>query len=262
MKSTDHGKKTGEQEGSMSLSGHLRELRNRVLICVLVLVIAMLICLAYAPQIVDRLLSLGRSYGYEYIYISPQELLLQYFSVSIIAGICIALPLIFYHLWAFIRPGLKKGENGFFLFAMLFGLVCFCVGILFALKIMLPFMLEFLSSLNGSSDVTASISVGNYVSFLMTIFLIFGIIFEMPMVSVLLTQMGLMKPEWMKKVRKPAIVVIFFVAAVVTPPDVVSQVMVAIPMLALYEFSIVLSSVILKMKRKKREQDSRENADL
>ncbi|MCD8084478.1 MAG: twin-arginine translocase subunit TatC [Clostridiales bacterium] len=239
-------------EKRMELSGHLRELRNRILVCVITLLVVMVAALSFAPQIVELLLRLGREYGYTFIYISPQELLLQYFSVSLIAGVVVTLPVLFYELWAFIRPGLKSGENGFFLFAMLFGLICFCVGIAFAYKIMLPFMLRFLYSLNGSSDITASISVGNYLTFLTTIFLVFGAVFELPMVSILLTQMGLMRPEWLKKVRKPAIVVIFFLSAVVTPPDVISQIMVAVPVIFLYQLSIFLSATILRLKREKR----------
>ncbi len=246
------GKKTKAEnpDGEMSLSGHLRELRNRVLICVILLVAAMVAALSFSPKLVDLMLTLGKSCGYQFIYISPQELLIQYFSLSVIAGVCITLPMIFYQTWAFVRPGLKKGENGFFLFAMVFGLLCFCIGILFALKIMLPFMLRFLSTLNGTSEVTAAISVQNYISFLLTIFLVFGVIFELPMVSVLLTRMGLLKSLWMKKVRKPAIVVIFFLAAVVTPPDVVSQTMVAIPVILLYELSIFLCGLIERRKEK------------
>ncbi len=240
--------KAENPDGEMSLSGHLRELRNRVLICLVLLFAAMIVALGFSPKLVEMLLTLGRTNGYRFIYISPQELLIEYFSLSVIAGICMTLPMIFYQIWAFVKPGLKQGENGFFLFAMLFGLFSFCVGILFAWKVMLPFMLNFLSTLNGSSEVTAAISVQNYISFLLTIFVVFGAIFELPMVSVLLTRMGLLRSAWMKKARKPAIVVIFFLAAVVTPPDVVSQTMVAIPVILLYQLSILLCSFIERKK--------------
>lgn len=236
----------------MTLSGHLREMRNRILVCVILLTASMLISLNFAPQLVTLLLDIGKAYSYRFVYISPQELLLQYFSVSLTMGICVTLPMLFYQVWAFVKPGLKKGENLLFLFAMIFGLICFCIGICFAYWIMLPFMLSFLISLSNGSGVEASISVQNYISFLITIFMIFGLVFELPIVSVLLSQMGLLKVKWMKAGRKAVIVVIFFVAAVITPPDVVSQVMVAIPMIVLYEFSIVLCSMCEKLKRKKK----------
>lgn len=242
-------KDSGNREKEMSLAGHLRELRNRILVCLVLLIAAILISLAYAEGLVELLLAMGRTYGYRFVYIAPQELLLQYFSVSLIAGICVTLPVIFYQVWAFLRPGLKKSENLFFLFAMIFGLICFCVGICFAYKILLPFMLDFLISLSRGSSVSAAVSVQNYINFLMTVFLVFGFLFELPMVSVLLTQMGFLKVEWMKKGRKVVIVAIFFIAAVITPPDVFSQIMVAVPMLVLYELSIVLCRICQRFKK-------------
>jgi sec-independent protein translocase protein TatC len=242
----------------MSLAGHLRELRNRVVICVVCLIVFFLVGLHYAPDFVNLLTGIGKTYGYEYVYISPQELLMQYFSVALLLSVIITLPVILYHIWAFIQPGLRKNENSLFLAALFFGLICFCLGIIFAYKIMLPFMLRFLINVSIGSDVTASISVQNYVTFLLTIFMIFGVVFELPVVSVLLTQMGLLKVSWMKKGTKVVIVIIFLVAAFITPPDIVSQVMVAIPMIGLYELSIIISSILLKLRRKKPEDAENE----
>jgi sec-independent protein translocase protein TatC len=242
----------------MSLSGHLRELRNRVVICVVCLIVFFLLGLHFAPDFVNLLTGIGKTYGYEYVYISPQELLMQYFSVALLLGVIVTLPVILYHIWAFIQPGLRKNENSLFLGVLFFGLICFCLGIIFAYKVMLPFMLRFLINVSIGSDITASISVQNYVTFLLTIFMIFGVVFELPVVSVLLTQMGLVKVSWMRKGTKIVIVIIFIVAAFITPPDIVSQVMVAIPMIGLYELSIVISSILLKLRRKKPEDAENE----
>ena len=239
----------GEKE--MSLSGHLREMRNRILVCLVLLAAAVLVSLGYAKELVTLLLSLGREYGYRFVYIAPQELLLQYFSVSLIAGICVTLPMLFYQIWAFMRPGLKKSENLFFVSAMIFGLICFCGGVYFAYRIMLPFMLEFLISLSSGSGVSASVSVQNYIGFLMTVFIVFGLVFELPVISVLLTQLGILKVQWMKKGRKLVIVAIFLIAALITPPDVVSQVLVAVPMVILYELSILLCSIFERLKHRR-----------
>jgi sec-independent protein translocase protein TatC len=242
-----------EEAKNMSLSGHLRELRNRVLVCVILLTVAILIGLQVAPHIVKLLLKIGEQDGYQFVYIAPQELLLQYFSISLLFGVCITIPMIGYQIWAFVSPGLRKSENLFFMLAMIFGLICFCIGVFFAYKVMLPFMLYFLISLSAGSGVEASISVQNYISFLLTIFTIFGVVFELPVVSVLLTQMGFVKVSWMKKGRKAMIVVIFLIAALITPPDIVSQIMVAFPMLFLYELSIILSSFFQKIRHKEEE---------
>lgn len=237
-------------DGTMSLTDHLKELRNRIVICVLCLVVFFLLGLHFAPQLVELLTGIGKSYGYRFVYIAPQELLLQYFSIAMVAGITLSVPLILYHVWAFIQPGLKKNENRLFFAAMITGLIFFIIGVLFAYKIMLPFMLNFLILLSKGTDVRASISVASYISFLLTIFTVLGLVFELPVVTVVLTQLGLIRVEWMVKARKFVIVLIFLVAAIITPPDVVSQVMVAFPMLGLYELSILVCRVLDKMKKK------------
>jgi sec-independent protein translocase protein TatC len=250
-----------DPEKNMALSGHLRELRNRLVICIVCLIVFFLVGLHYAPNFVNLLTGIGKVYGYEYVYISPQELLMQYFSVALLLSVCITFPVILYHVWAFIQPGLKKNENMLFLLALIFGLICFLLGILFAYKIMLPFMLRFLIDVSKGSDITASISVQNYITFLLTIFMIFGVIFELPVVSVLLTQMGLLKISWMRKGTRVVIVIIFLVSAFITPPDIVSQTMVAIPMIGLYELSILISAILLKLRRKKKENDDEESEE-
>jgi sec-independent protein translocase protein TatC len=250
-----------DPEKNMALSGHLRELRNRLVICIVCLIVFFLVGLHYAPNFVNLLTGIGKVYGYEYVYISPQELLMQYFSVALLLSVCITFPVILYHVWAFIQPGLKKNENMLFLLALIFGLICFLLGILFAYKIMMPFMLRFLIDVSKGSDITASISVQNYITFLLTIFMIFGVIFELPVVSVLLTQMGLLKISWMRKGTRVVIVIIFLVSAFITPPDIVSQTMVAIPMIGLYELSILISAILLKLRRNKKENDDEESEE-
>lgn len=242
----------------MSLAGHLREMRNRILVCLVLFVVSAAGSLAYAKELVTFLLSMGRDYGYRFVYIAPQELLMQYFAVSLIAGVCVTLPMLFYQAWAFLRPGLKKRENLFFVLTMIFGLFCFGAGIYFAYRIMLPFMLNFLISLSGGSGVSAMVSVQNYITFLLTVFMVFGAVFELPVVSVLLTQLGFLKVEWMKKGRKVMIVLIFFVAAVITPPDVVSQVLVAVPIVILYELSIFLCRICERLKGGRRKRGDAE----
>ena len=108
-------------DGTMSVSGHLKELRSRIIICVVCLVASFLIGLHFASDIVNLLTDIGKKFGYTFVYISPQELLLQYFSVAMIAAVVITFPVIMYHVWAFIQPGLKKNENTLFLGALVSG---------------------------------------------------------------------------------------------------------------------------------------------
>ena len=248
-------KKKKSSEKNLTLSGHLRELRKRVIICVICLIISFFIGLNFAPELVSILTGIGEEYGYTYIFIAPQELLMQYFAVAMLASVCITLPILIYQIWAFVRPGLRKNENILLVAALIFGLICFVLGVIFAYKVMMPFMLYFLMDLSAGSEITASISVQSYMSFVLSTFMIFGIIFELPVMSVLLTQLGFLRVEWMRKGRKFVIIAIFFVAAIITPPDVVSQIMVAIPVLGLYELSIVICTVLMKLKERHRKAE-------
>lgn len=246
--------------GEMSVTGHLRELRNRLFICLVALVLCMGAGLAFADRVVRALLSLGETYGYRFVYLSPQELLLQYVSVAFVCAVCVTLPLTLYEIWAFLRPGLKRNERVFYILSMLSGLVCAALGILFAAKALIPFMLRFLMALSRESGAQSSVSVQNYVSFLLTIFVIFAVIFELPVVTVLLTQLGLLKIEWLKRARKVMIVAIFFIAAVITPPDIVSQIMVAVPLLGLYELSILVCTLAARLRKPKPDEEEASDA--
>ena len=236
-------------EGSMSLSGHLRELRNRILICVILLLAVFGLCLSFAPRIVTMLTDMGKQFNYVYVYIAPQELFLVYMNVALVGAVVVCFPVLAYQIYAFCSPGLSAKERTYISGALIAGAVCFLLGVAFAYFISLPFMLRFLIQFTGEVDVSASISIQSYVSFLLTVFVICGLVFELPVVSVLLTGLGIVRAEWLVKGRKIMIVVIFVLAAIITPPDIVSQIMVAVPMLGLYELSIVLSRAVGKMKK-------------
>lgn len=242
-------KEAASPDGSMSLSGHLRELRNRILVCVILLLVVFSVCLSFAPQIVTLLTDMGQRYNYVYVYIAPQELFLVYMNVALVGAVVVCFPVLAYQIYAFCSPGLSGKERGYISGSLVAGGLCFLVGVAFAYFISLPFMLRFLIQFTGQVDVSASISIQQYVSFLLTVFVIFGLVFELPVVSVLLTGLGLVRAEWLVKGRKVMIVVIFVLAAIITPPDIVSQIMVAVPMLALYEISIALSRVVGKAKK-------------
>ena len=243
----------------MSLSGHLKELRNRIIVVLLVLLVGFCVCLAFSPKLMTLLTNMGKDYGYIYVYIAPAETLLVEFSIALIGGLVLTFPVLGYNIFAFCSPGLKRRERSFVRASLLGGTVFFVLGVLFAYYISLPFMLRFLIQLTGSVDVSASISIQQYCNFLMTVFVIFGIVFEMPVITVLLTSLGILKTEWMVKARKIAIVLIFLLAAFITPPDVVSQLMVAGPMLLLYELSILLSKLFARRKRAGDDEDDEDD---
>ena len=250
--------KAANPDGSMSLSGHLRELRNRILVVVILLLAAFMACLSFSPNLITFLTDMGEKYNYVFVYIAPQELLLVYLNTALVGALVVCFPVVAYEVYAFCSPGLKKRERTFFIASLLAGTLFFVFGVAFARYISLPFVLRFLIQFTGEVDVSASISIQQYVGFLLTIFVVFGLVFELPVVSVLLTGLGLIRAEWLRKGRKIMIVIIFLIAAIITPPDVVSQVMVALPMILLYELSIALSSLVGKSRREKLGDDDEE----
>ena len=233
------------EDGSMTLTGHLKELRNRLIICAVVFVVGVVVSLAYADRLIDLLTAMGRDY-YEFVSIAPQEKLMQYFRVSILAGVVVTVPVAFYHIYAFARPGLKRSESTFFKLVMLLGLILFCVGVLFA---------------EGAEYIQTTTSIESYVNLCLTMFIIFGCVFEMPLITIILSKMGIINPQLLKQVRGVAIVIIFFIAAVVTPPDIVSQCMVAGPMVLLYFISIFLSGIFYKPKEDDDDEEDDEDED-
>lgn len=249
-----------ENDGRMSLTGHLRELRKRIIVCTLVFLAATALCLAFASRLVTLLTDLGAKYEYRFIYLAPQELLTVYFTIALLGGLVLSAPVLATEIYAFCKPGLKDTEQRFFSAAMGFGTLCFAVGVLFAWFVMAPFMLSFMIQFSRNVDIEASISVHEYVSFLLTVFLIFGVVFELPVIVVLLTQLGIVKPAWLLKSRKVMIVLIFLISALITPPDVTSQILVAVPIIGLYELSIALSRIFYRKKIKK-EEDTKDTEE-
>ena len=249
------------EDGSMTLTGHLKELRNRLIICAVVFVVSVVITLMYADRLIDLLTAMGQGY-YTFVSIAPQEKLMQYFRVSLLAAFVITVPVALYQIYAFAKPGLKKSETFFLKLVILLGLALFVVGVMFAYKLMMPFMLRFLSTgIEGADYIQTTTSIESYVSLCLTMFIIFGCVFEMPLVTIILSKMGIANPQILKKGRGVAIVLIFFIAAVVTPPDIVSQCMVAGPMVLLYFISIFLSGIFYKPKSDDDDEDDEEEDD-
>ncbi len=252
---TKVNKKANAPDGSMSLMGHIKEFRNRLIVCVIVFALALIVGVTYGSTLVDLLTKLGRDNGYSFITTSPQEMFLQHFQLGILAALVVTIPVVMFNIWAFAKPGLSKKENFFFGAVMVFGIFLFCAGVTFAYFVTLPFMLNFLITLEGAEYVDQMTSLAEYNSFAIMIFSIFGTMFEMPLLTVILSKMGIANPTIMAKGRGIAIVLIFVVAALITPPDIISQMMVGFPMVILYEISIILSRMTYRKKVEKEEDD-------
>lgn len=252
--------KQQQDQGNMSLVGHLSEIRNRIAISVAVLVIGFFACFAFIKPVATKMLEMGLGFGFKYVYLAPSEMLTSYFKLSLICAVVIASPVLISQIWGFIAPALTKREKRAVRPALVGGFFFFALGAVFAYKIALPFMIQFLINYSQSDFIQSAISVASYLDFMIGMILTFGLVFEEPMLAFVLTNLGILNPAILRKLRSYAIVLIFILAAVITPPDIVSQFMVAVPMLALYELSILISAVIAR-RREKREAAEEDDED-
>lgn len=166
--------------------------------------------------------------------------------VSIIAGLIMAFPYVVYELWSFIKPGLYDQERKVARGMVFYVSFLFIVGVLFGYYIISPLSVNFLGSYNVSSDIRNQIDLNSYFSTVSTLVLACGVVFEMPILVYFLTKIGVITPEFLRTYRRHAIVVVLILSAIITPPDVSSQVLIFFPLMGLYEISIWVSALVLK----------------
>jgi sec-independent protein translocase protein TatC len=237
-----------EPDDKLPFTVHLEELRWRLIYCLVAVGVAFI----GVYSVSDAVLEIVRKpLGMELVYLGPAEGFFMYMKLSFYVAVMIAMPVILYHTWEFVAPGLLAGERRFTGLFVVFGVIFFAMGAAFCYYAVLPVGLKFLTSYGGEG-LKPMISVGNYISFVFMFILAFGLIFEMPLVIVFLIRMGLATPEWFAKQRSYFIVGDFIVAAVLTPtPDVISQLMMAVPMMILFEVGLLASRLIAPKKAEK-----------
>ncbi|MBT8311780.1 MAG: twin-arginine translocase subunit TatC [Flavobacteriaceae bacterium] len=174
---------------------------------------------------------------------------------SIWAGVIVGFPYILYELWRFISPGLYEKERRYSRGFILIASLLFFTGVLFGYYIVAPLSINFLGSYTVSEEVFNDIDLASYISTVRASVLACGIVFELPIVIFFLTKVGLVTPEILRKYRKIALVLVLILSAIITPPDVASQIIVAVPVLLLYQVSIYISKVVIKREEKQRKKD-------
>jgi sec-independent protein translocase protein TatC len=268
--------KKGEKE--MSFLEHLEELRWHIIRSVLAILFFMILAFIFknvifgkiilGPQnshfITNRLLcELGDYFNTTALCINTKPLnlinikmsgqLTTHITVSMVAGLILAFPVILWEFWQFFKPALRANEAKYAQGAVFAASMLFFTGVCFGFFLLAPLSIHFLSSYEVNPDVVNQINVRSYIGTLTSICLATGLVFELPIIAFFLTKIGLITPSFMRKYRKHAIVVIFIIAAIITPPDIFSQTLVAIPLLILYEVSILISARVMKQKEKDRE---------
>jgi len=173
------------------------------------------------------------------VFTAPTDKFMAHLKVSILTGVIFACPIWIYQIWMFVAPGLYKNERKFALYFIFFGTFLFLTGVSFVYFVVYPLAFEFLLNFGGQTD-SAMITIGDYLSFFMTTTLVFGVAFELPLVLTIFGMAGIVTKSLLIALRRYAIVLICILSAFITPPDVLSMILLVIPMLGLYELSIFL----------------------
>ncbi len=171
--------------------------------------------------------------------------------VSFVAGFIVAFPYVFFEIWRFIKPGLHANEQKNSRGVIFITSVLFAAGVAFGYFVISPFSIQFLATYSVSTDVINRIDLSSFISTITSVTLASGLVFELPVIVYFLSRVGLLTPDIMRKYRKHSIVVIMILSAIITPPDITSQILVTVPVLFLYEISIRVSKRVERKRKKK-----------
>ena len=275
-------KKIGEEEKEMTFLEHLEELRWRLVRSSIAVVLFAVFAflgksiifdkVLFAPRTSDfltyrgfcelsQLLTLGDKLCMGDVNITLQNIDMSgqfsmHIMVSMVAGLIMAFPFVIHQFWSFLKPGLKDKEIKSASGIVFYSSILFFIGVLFGYFIIGPLSLQFLGSYRVSDSVESAIKLSSYISTLVSITLTTGLVFELPIFIYFFTKIGLVTPEFLKKYRKHALVVVLILSAIITPPDITSQVLVALPIMVLYEISIGISRRVIRQQEKEERENS------
>ena len=234
-----------EPAGEMGFLDHLEELRWRIIKGLLAIIVGSAVSFGFIDQILEILLkpTTSTSYRIALQVLSVQGMFLIKWFIAFISGFVLAMPVVVYQIWKFVTPGLKINEKRYALPVVLFACISFITGVSFGYLILIPFSLEFFSGM-GAGLVENNFSITYYFSFLTWLLLGAGLVFQLPVLSLFLSAIGVLTPPFMRHYRRHAIVTILILSSFITPPDPVSMLMMAVPLVVLYEISIGVSWMV------------------
>jgi sec-independent protein translocase protein TatC len=277
MAEVTSNKKKGEKspEKEMSFWEHLEELRTHLIRAVIVLLLLAIVAFIMRRFIFDEILlapkdpdfityrafcAIGKwlsidlcmgTVPMEIVNIQMSGQFMTHVYVSLMAAVVVAVPYLLWEIWSFIRPALLPKEKKYSQGAVVYSTILFVIGMLFSYYLIVPLTINFFSSYQVSEAVTNTITLSSYISTVVSVTLACGVVFELPIIVYFLTKIGILTPAFMKKNRKYVLVILLTIAAVITPPDVFSQILVTIPLMGLYEFSLLVSARVYKKKSAK-----------
>jgi sec-independent protein translocase protein TatC len=220
----------------MTFLDHLEELRKRIFYSLIALVAAAVVGFFFSQRVLDLITRPVPSL----VFLAPAEAFVVQLKVALVTGLFIAAPVIFYQFWRFVRPALQKHEVKYIASAVVVSSVLFVAGVAFAYLVVVPVAMKFLLGFE-TPKLHAMISISEFVGTVGAFLLACGVIFQIPVIMFFLTKLGVVTPKLLMKNQRIAVVLVFIVAAILSPPDVFSQVLMAIPLLVLFELGVLAS---------------------
>jgi sec-independent protein translocase protein TatC len=224
-------------DDKLPFTDHLDELRHRLIISVLGVALGFAVSYGFSHQL---LLLLQRPMPTRLVFIAPTEAFLVNLKVAFYAGLFLSVPLLLFQMWKFVAPGLYANERRYSLPFLITSTLLFLIGATFAYAVILPIALHFLIS-QGGGVWQPNITLSNYLSFCMRLILAAGLVFQFPVLMYFLSKIGVVTPQFLVRNRKYALLAAFVLSAILSPPDVFSQVLLAVPLYLLFEVSIVVA---------------------
>lgn len=232
------------EEMGQTLIEHLTELRRRLIVSLIAVAVLAGAAFFFSEQIIN-LLTIPAG---DLVFLSPTEAFYTHIKVSLFTGLLIAMPVVLFQVWQFLLPALEQNEKKVLHIIVPVSLVLFIGGVVFCFFVVVPLGMRFLLGFSGPG-LQAMLTLNNYISFLLSLLIPFGILFQMPLLQVFLVRFGVVSVARLQRSRKYIYFLIFIVGAILTPPDLVSQVLLAFPIIILFEVGLLVSRVMARKRR-------------
>ncbi|MCY9072216.1 twin-arginine translocase subunit TatC [Bacillus inaquosorum] len=246
----------------MSLLEHIAELRKRLLIVALAFVVFFIAGFFLAKPIIVYLQETDEAKQLTLNAFNLTDPLYVFMQFAFIIGIVLTSPVILYQLWAFVSPGLYEKERKVTLSYIPISILLFLAGLSFSYYILFPFVVDFMKRISQDLNVNQVIGINEYFHFLLQLTIPFGLLFQMPVILMFLTRLGIVTPMFLAKIRKYAYFTLLVIAALITPPELLSHMMVTVPLLILYEISILISKAATRAAYRKAQKSSAADQDV
>jgi sec-independent protein translocase protein TatC len=230
----------------MSLVDHLTELRRRIIYVLVVFVAGLAGGLLVARPVYQYLIHADHAQGFVLHAFSFWDGIGMYMKIAMAVSLAVSLPFIVYQLWAFVSPGLRPVERSAALRYVPYVFILFIAGIAFAYYIVFPMALSFTITVNHSMGLEETYGIAQYFSFMFTLVIPLALLFELPLIVMFFTKLRILNPLRLRRMRRYAYFALVFIAVVITPPDFISDFLVTVPLLILYEFSVFLSALVYR----------------